>query len=121
MHPACTLSKEESNTKVCQKLYIGMIGSLLYLTAYRPNILFSVCQCARFQSYHREPHLTIVKRVFRYLKGRTNLGLFYKKYLYYKLVGFCHVDYARDRIKRKSISESNHYFVYSRSRIHLSC
>jgi len=81
-----------------------MIGSLLYLTASRPDILFSVCLCARFQSDPREPHLTAVKRIFRYLKGTTNLGLLYKKTSDYKLVGFCDADYAGDRIERKSTS-----------------
>jgi len=79
-----------------------MIGSLLYLTASRPNILFSVCLCARFQSDPRESHLTTVKIIFRYLKGTTNLGLFYRKSLDYKLVGFCDADYAGDKIERKS-------------------
>jgi len=71
-----------------------MIGSLLYLTASTPNILFSVCLCARFQPNPRESHLTTIKRIFRYLKGTTNLGLLYKKSLDYKLVGFCDVDYV---------------------------
>jgi len=62
-----------------------MIGSLLYLTASRPDILFNICLCARFQSDPREPHLTAVKRIFRYLKGTTNLGLLYKKSSDYKL------------------------------------
>jgi len=48
MHPTCTLSKEDERSKVDQKLYRGTIDSLLYLTASRPNILFSVCLCARF-------------------------------------------------------------------------
>jgi len=81
-----------------------MIGSLLYLTGSRPDILFSVCLCARFQSDPRETHLTAVKRIFRYLKRTTNLGLLYKKSLVYKLVGFCDADYAGDRIERKSTS-----------------
>jgi len=78
-----------------------MIGSLLYLTASRPDILFSVCLCLRFLSDPRESYLTTVKRVFRYLKGTTNLGLLYRKSLDYKLVGLCDVDYAGDRIERK--------------------
>jgi len=104
MHPTCTLSKEDQGSKVDQKLYRGMIGSLLYLTASIPDILFSVCLCARFQSDPREPHLTTIKRIFRYLKGTTNLGLLYKKSSDYKLVGFCDADYAGDRIERKSTS-----------------
>ena len=79
-----------------------MIGSLLYLTASRPDILFNVCLCARFQSDLRESHSIVVKRIFRYLKGTTNLGLLYWKSLDYKLIGFCDADYAGDRIERKS-------------------
>jgi len=81
-----------------------MIGSLLYLTASRPDILFSVCLCARFQSDRRESHLTAVKRIFRYLNGITYLGLLYRKSLDYKLVGFCDANYAGDMIERKSTS-----------------
>jgi len=104
MHTTCILSKEDTGTKVDQKLYRGMIGSLLYLTASRPYILFSVCLCARFQLDPRESYLTTVKRIFRYLKGTTNLGLLYRKSLDYKLVGFCDADFAGDRIERKSTS-----------------
>ncbi|CAK8535816.1 unnamed protein product [Lathyrus sativus] len=65
MHPTSILGKEEVSKKVDQKLYRGMIGSLLYLTASRTDILFSVCLCARFQSDPRESHLTAVKRILR--------------------------------------------------------
>jgi len=98
MHPTCNL-------------YRGMIGSLLYLTASRPDILFSVCLCARFQSDPRESHLTAVKRIFRYLKGTINLGLLYRKSLDYKLVGFCDANYASDRIERKSTSGNCQFLV----------
>jgi len=104
MHPTCILSKEDTGSKVDQKLYRGMIGSLLYLTASRPDILFSACLWARFQSDPRESHLTAVKRIFRYLKGTTNLGLLYRKSLDYKLVGFCDADILGDRMERKSTS-----------------
>ena len=87
-----------------------MIRSLLYLTASRPDILFSVCLYARFQSDPREFHLTVVKRIFRYLKATTILGLLYRKSLYYQLVGFCDADHAGDRIERKSTSR-NYQFL----------
>ena len=74
MHPTCILEKEEVSSKVSQNLFRCIIGSLLYLIASRPDILFSVCLCARFQSDPRETHLTATKRIFRYLKGTTNLG-----------------------------------------------
>ena len=57
--------------------YRGMIGSLLYLTASRPDIMFSTCLCARYQACPKESHLATVKRIFRYLKGTPNLGLWY--------------------------------------------
>lgn len=81
MHLTCNLNKEEESSKVCHKLYRGMIGSLLYLTISRSYILFDVCMYVRFQSGLRETHLTDVKRIFRYLEGTTNLGLLYKKNL----------------------------------------
>ena len=109
MHATCNMSKEESSTKVCQKLYRGMMGYFLYLTTSRPDILFSACLCARFQSDPRETHVTSIKRIFRYLKGTTNLGLLYKKSLDYKLVGFCDADYVGDRIARKSTSGNCHF------------
>ena len=83
-----------------------MIGPLLYLTAWRPDILYSVCLCARFQSDPRESHLTIVKHIFKYLKGTTNLGLYYRKSREYKLVGYYDADFTGDRIERKSTSGS---------------
>jgi len=107
MHQTCILSKEGKRTKVDQKLFRGMIGSLLYLTTSRPDILFSVCLCAIFQSDPRESHLSAVKRIFRYPKGTTNLGLLYRKSLDYKLVGFCD---AGEMIERKSTSE-NYQFL----------
>ena len=54
----------------------------------------SVCICARFQSAPRESHLTVVKRIFKYLKGTANLGLFYRKSSDYSLVGYCDADFA---------------------------
>ena len=92
--------------KVDQKLYRSMIGSLLYLTASRPDILFSLCLCARFQSDPRESHLTTVKQILRYLKGTTNLGLCYRRSKQFKLVGYCDADFAGDKIERKSTSGS---------------
>lgn len=80
----CNMSKEESSTKICQKLYRGITGSLIYFIASRPYILFSIFISVRFQLDPRETHLTIIKRIFRYLKGTTNLGLLYKKSLDYK-------------------------------------
>ena len=79
MHIKTKLEKEEDKPNVDSKLYRGMIGSLLYLTASRPDIMFSVCLCARFQSSPKESHLIAVKRILRYLRGSPNLGLWYPR------------------------------------------
>ncbi|XP_050889145.1 secreted RxLR effector protein 161-like [Lathyrus oleraceus] len=83
-----------------------MIGSLLHLITSTPDISFNVCLCARFRLDPREPDLTTIKRIFRYLKGTTNLGLCYRKLKEYALVGYCDVDYAGDRLERKRTSGS---------------
>ena len=61
------------------KAYSGMFGSLLYLTARRPDIMFSVCLFARFQSCHKEPHLFAMTRICRYLIDTIDLGLWYPR------------------------------------------
>ena len=65
-----------------------MIGSLLYLTASRPNIMFSVCLYTRFQSNPKESHLKEVKRILRYLKGTTSLEIFYSKSNNFDLIAY---------------------------------
>ena len=75
MSNTCKLSKDEEGKRVDQKLYRGMIGSLLYLMASRSDIMFSVCMCARFQSDPRESYLIAIKRIFRYLVGTQSIGL----------------------------------------------
>lgn len=106
MHITCILDKDEVSVKVEQKVYRGMIGSLLYLIASRPAILYNVCLCVRFQSDPRESHLTDVKRIFGYLKCMINPGLCYRKSNDYKLVGYCDAYYVGDRLERKSTSVS---------------
>ena len=73
------LDKDDHGKCVDIKLYRSMIGSLLYLTASTPDIMFSVCLCARFQSYPKESHLIAVKRIIRYVKGTIGMGLYYPK------------------------------------------
>ncbi|GKB39305.1 retrovirus-related pol polyprotein from transposon TNT 1-94 [Tanacetum coccineum] len=73
------LTKDEECESVDSTKYRGMIGSLLYLTASRPDILFSVCLCAHFQEAPKTSHLEAVKRIFRYIKGTAHLGLWYPK------------------------------------------
>ena len=75
------------------KLYRGMIRSLIYLIDRTPNFVFSVGWCARFQANPKEPHLQVVKRILHYLKGTTNLGLYYPKRSNFKLVGYVYANY----------------------------
>jgi len=79
MSSSSKLDNDEVGKKVDQKLYRSMIGSLLYLTVSRPNILFSVCICARFQSDPKESHLSAVKRIIKYIVTFPKLGLWYPK------------------------------------------
>jgi hypothetical protein len=69
------LDLDMGGTSVDQKIYRSMIGSLLYLCASRPDIMLSVCMCARFQAVPKECHLRAVKRIMRYLVLTPNLGL----------------------------------------------
>ncbi|GAV56658.1 hypothetical protein CFOL_v3_00200 [Cephalotus follicularis] len=98
------LDKDENGKEVDQKLYRSMIGSLLYLTASRPDIMFSVCLCARFQSSPKESHLIAVKRTFRYLAYTPLLGLFYSNDSLFNLHAFSDADYGGCKLDRKSTS-----------------
>ncbi|GJW53430.1 putative ribonuclease H-like domain-containing protein [Tanacetum coccineum] len=80
----------------------SMIGSLMYLTTSRPDIMFAVCACARFQVSPKTSHLLAVKRIFRYLKGKPSLGLWYSKDSPWELVAYTDSDYAGATQDRKS-------------------
>ncbi|GKA77692.1 retrovirus-related pol polyprotein from transposon TNT 1-94 [Tanacetum coccineum] len=98
------LTKDEEGESVDNTKYRGMIGSLLYLTASRPDIMFSVCLCARFQEDPKTSHLEAVKRIFRYIKGTTHLGLWYPKGSGIETVVYADSDHAGDYVDRKSTS-----------------
>ncbi|GJX42501.1 putative ribonuclease H-like domain-containing protein [Tanacetum coccineum] len=83
-------------------LYRSMIGSLMYLTTSRPDIMFAVCACARFQVTPKTSHLLAVKRIFRYLKGKPTLGLWYSRDSPFELVAYTDSDYAGATQDRKS-------------------
>ncbi|KAK1402380.1 hypothetical protein POM88_001985 [Heracleum sosnowskyi] len=106
MPTATKLDKDETGKKVDITSYRGMIGSLLYLTASRPDIMFATCLCARFQSDPKESHLIAVTRIFRYLKGTPNLGIWYPKDIGFDLIGYTDSDFAGCKIDRKSTSGS---------------
>ncbi|GJU75769.1 putative ribonuclease H-like domain-containing protein [Tanacetum coccineum] len=94
--------KDGTGKDVELHLYRSMIGSLMYLTASRPDIMFAVCACARHQVTPKECHLHAVKRIFRYLKGHPKLGLWYPKESPFDLVAFSDSDYGGANQDRKS-------------------
>ncbi|GKE05391.1 hypothetical protein Tco_1397409 [Tanacetum coccineum] len=98
------LMKDEEGESVDNTKYRGMIGSLLYLTTSRPDIMFSVCLCARFQEDPKTSHLEAVKRIFQYIKGTMHLGLWYPKGSVIETVVYADSDHAGDYLDRKSTS-----------------
>nr|GFA63888.1 uncharacterized mitochondrial protein AtMg00810-like [Tanacetum cinerariifolium] len=94
--------KDGTGKDVDLHLYRSMIGSLMYLTASRPDIMFTVCACARHQVTHKECHLYAVKRIFRYLKVHPKLGLWYLKESPFDLIAYSDSDYGGATQDRKS-------------------
>nr|GEW19653.1 retrovirus-related Pol polyprotein from transposon TNT 1-94 [Tanacetum cinerariifolium] len=88
------LLKDENAKDIDVHLYRSMIGSLMYLTSSRPEIMFAVCACARFQVTPKVSHLHAVKIIFRYLKGQPKLGLWYPKDSPFKLEAYTDSDYT---------------------------
>jgi len=85
--PSTRLVMDDGSPSVEEKSYRGMIGLLLYLTASRPDIVFSVGLRARFQSKPKESHLKAIKPIFRYLKHTPDLALWYPRGCKFDLVG----------------------------------
>ncbi|GJX79686.1 hypothetical protein Tco_0327835 [Tanacetum coccineum] len=108
-HQAHEHGKDEEGEDVDVHLYRSMIGCLMYLTASRPDIMFAVCLCARFQVTPKVSHLHAVKRIFRYLKHQPNLGLWYPKDSPFHLEAFSDSDYAGDNHDRRSTSGGCQY------------
>ncbi|GJS35988.1 hypothetical protein Tco_0534370 [Tanacetum coccineum] len=79
-----------------------MIGSLMYLNASRPDIMFAVCACSRFQVTPKTSHLSAVKKIFRYLKGKPKMGLWYLRVSLFDLEAYSDSDYAGANLDRKS-------------------
>ncbi|GKA70045.1 putative ribonuclease H-like domain-containing protein [Tanacetum coccineum] len=96
------LLKDEDGEEVDVHLYRSMIGSLMYLTSSRPDIMFAMCACARYQVNPKVSHLHAVKRIFRYLKGQPKLGLWYPKDSPFDLVAYTDSDYAGASLDGKS-------------------
>ncbi|GJW95952.1 hypothetical protein Tco_0175624 [Tanacetum coccineum] len=86
--------------------YRSMIGSLMYLTLSRPDIMFTTCMCARHQANPNEHHVSAIKRIFQYLKGTINLGLWYPKDFGFDLTAYLDANHAGCHLDRKSTSSS---------------
>ena len=103
------LDLDEGSKKVEVTLFRGIISSLLYLTTSKRDIMFSVCMCAHFQSNPKESHLIAIKRILRYLKGTSNIGLWYPKLDCCYLYGYTDADYASSITDRNSSSGAYHF------------
>nr|GEU71479.1 uncharacterized mitochondrial protein AtMg00810-like [Tanacetum cinerariifolium] len=106
MDPNKALVNDAKAKDVDVHLYRSMIGSLMYLTAFRPDITFSICACARFQVTPKTSHLYVVKIIFRYLKGQPKLGLCYPRDSPFDLEAYSNNDYAEASLDRKSTTGS---------------
>ena len=99
-----SLSADLDGEDIDVHLYRSMIGSLMDLTASRPDIMFYVCVCARFQVRPKQSHLQAVKRSFRSLKGQPRLGLWYPQNSPFELMAYTDSDYGGANLDRKSTS-----------------
>ncbi|GKA75738.1 retrovirus-related pol polyprotein from transposon TNT 1-94 [Tanacetum coccineum] len=99
------LDLDKNGTLVDAMKYRSKIGALMYLTSSRPDIVHATCLCARYQAKPTEKHLKKVKRIFLYLRGTVNMGLWYTKYFGFERNGFSDADYAgcKDTFKSTSI------------------
>ena len=104
MNTTTKLTKDEESKEVDEKLYRGMIRSLFYLTTSRLGTILGVCLCARFQCCPKYSHLSDVKRIFRYLSGSKNVGLWNPKNDCFDLVGYSDADHAGSQLDRKNTS-----------------
>nr|GEZ15200.1 hypothetical protein [Tanacetum cinerariifolium] len=105
------LLKDPDGEDVDVHTYRSMIGSLMYLTSSRPDIMFAVCACARFQVTLKLSHLHAMKRIFTYLKGKLHLGLWYPKDSPFNLVACSDSDYAGASLDRKPTTEGCQFLV----------
>ncbi|GJX80860.1 retrotransposon protein, putative, ty1-copia subclass [Tanacetum coccineum] len=104
------LDEDLQGKQVDATLYRGMIGSLMYLTSSRPDLIHVVCLCARYLKKPTEKHLQAVKQIFRYLKGTINMGLWYLKDIGMSLTAYADADHMGCQDTRRSTSGSAQFF-----------
>ncbi|XP_070015162.1 secreted RxLR effector protein 161-like [Nicotiana sylvestris] len=103
------LNIDEPGFPVNQTMYKGIIGSLLYLTAITPDIVFNVSFCVRFQSNKKESHLKVTKRILRYLKGTQDMVLYYPLGDSFDLIGYADANYVGYMVDKKSTYGMAHF------------
>lgn len=103
------LDADEASNLVNATMYRGIFGSLLYLTASRPDIVFTVGMCARFQSCPKESHLKAAKRILRYLEGSECLALYYPAGGCFDLIAYADIDFIGYLVDKKSTSGMAHF------------
>jgi len=105
---SCNLDQDEVGIPVDETKHRGIIGSLLYLTASRSDIMFAVCMCARFQSAPKESHFNAAKRILKYLQGTKEVGLWYPGNISLSLISYSDSEFEGCKIDRKSTSGTCH-------------
>lgn len=112
--PGCKLSKDEHRKAVDATIYKQMVGSLMDLTATRPDLMFTVCLISRYMEKLTEMHLQAAKRILIYLRGTMELRIMYKKGEGGELIHFPDIDYARDvDVQEKHFSLCVHAWIWS--------
>jgi hypothetical protein len=109
METGCKLRKDDDSKSTDHRQYRSMIGSLLYVTTLRPDVMQAVGQLARFQETPKESHALVVKRVFRYLKGTYKFGLWYPKRKDLSFIAYTNVDWASCIDDRRSTNGETFY------------
>ncbi|GKE38756.1 hypothetical protein Tco_1462161 [Tanacetum coccineum] len=103
------LDEDPLGIPVDQTRFRSMVGSLMYLTASRPDLVFAVCMCARYQASPTKKHLEALKWVFRYPRGTINWGLWYPKYIAMALTAYADADHAGCQDTQRSTSGSTQF------------
>ena len=109
METSTKLAMDGNGKNIDITKYQGMIGSLLYLTTSRPDIMFCVCLCAYFQACPQKSHVVIVKFIFRYLHGTIDLRMWYSKRSELNLINYLDADFAGYKVDRKNTSGIFHF------------
>ncbi|GJU32117.1 retrovirus-related pol polyprotein from transposon TNT 1-94 [Tanacetum coccineum] len=97
------LDEDPLGIPVNETQFRGMVGSLMYLTASKPDLVFAVCMCVRYQAKPTKKHLKAIKRVFRYLRGTINMGLWYPKDTAMVLTAYADADHAENKMADENV------------------